>query len=205
MHVRWWVRGFCPELVSGLCIKEMQSWADGYIRDWWFWHNATCEYACVFACRCEYITYLLCVCIYIRILGCNDVCRAHISRLRQICVCALDVHHCLFRWGMNLYNCRERKQKSKAEWRITSSSVLTAKTGNARSQRLHIFCLWCPNKRGLTEGLVDSTLQDFTFIKLHVSLCSACSPLSTTIFHFATGLPLRDSGLWMRCKISWWI
>lgn len=78
--MRWWVRAPCQELVSILCIKEIQSGADGYIRDWWYWHNVACEYVCV--CVWVWINYIhsMCAC-YIRLLGSDDVCRSHIFLL----------------------------------------------------------------------------------------------------------------------------
>lgn len=79
--------------------------------------------------------------------------------------------------------------------------VWTRKKGSACSCR-HTQC---ENMWGPTEGLDGTTLQDFTFIKLHVSLGTPVflRPVlcSVTVFHFV--LSAENLTTWLRTKVSW--
>lgn len=107
--MRWWVRASCQELVSVLCIKEIQSGTDGYIREWWYWHSAACEYICTIVCGYKQIT---CSHMCIRILGSDDACRKHISSLccRGEWISALTSQN-LYRLTTSMHNFGEKRQR----------------------------------------------------------------------------------------------
>lgn len=201
MHLRWWVRASCQELVSVLCIKEIQSGADGYIRDWWYWHNAGCECVCVWA----WINYMFSMCVLhydIRVWW------SHILYL--CCVCVWDcVYSAILHIDIELceHFVKSTATSSCSNWLCTAvenggKGVWTRKKGSACSCRWHTQC---ENMWGPTEGLDGTTLQDFTFIKLHVSLGTPVflHPVlcSVTVFHFV--LSAENLTTWLRTKVSW--